>query len=253
MNGLARDDAGRGGAHVHRVGIHHPRHDLRVGVHVGCWNILHRSDDDADLAGVAAGETLKLLLRQLLGIDANAALGAAVGQIDRGRLHSHPGRKRHHFFEGHLRMVTDTALAGASCEVVLDAKALEMAHGAVVHLDWDVDDEAALGVPQRIGQRGKVAEVRNDAIHLREVGGPRAVGMGTDVGKERARTIVHPGLRRCRAVRRGRRRVRILIGNVGTPGSRVQPYSKLAAPPALAETGPKAPRDLIKLSAKAEA
>ena len=32
---FAGDDAGRSGADVHRIGVHHPRHDLVVGVDVG--------------------------------------------------------------------------------------------------------------------------------------------------------------------------------------------------------------------------
>src|SRR5207253_781065 len=74
VNRLAGDDAGRGGADVHRVRVHHPRHDLRVGVHVGRGNVALRPDDDADLRGVAAGEPLELLARELLGVDANTAL-----------------------------------------------------------------------------------------------------------------------------------------------------------------------------------
>ena len=42
---LAGDDAGHGLAHVHGVGVHHPRHGLLVGVHVGSGNILFRPDE----------------------------------------------------------------------------------------------------------------------------------------------------------------------------------------------------------------
>jgi hypothetical protein len=145
VDGLAGDHAGGGGAGVHRVGVHHPRHDLRVGVHVGRRDVLLRADDDADLAGVAARQPLQLLQRQLLRVDADAALGAAEGQVDGGVLDAHPGRQRHHLFQRHVGVVAHAALAGAARQAVLHAVALEVRDAAVVQLDRDVDDQRALG------------------------------------------------------------------------------------------------------------
>ena len=82
---------------VHRVRVHHPGHDLLVGVHVGRRDVLVRADDDADLAGVAARHALELAARELLRVDPDAALGAAVGHVHRRVLDRHPGRQRHHF------------------------------------------------------------------------------------------------------------------------------------------------------------
>ena len=113
-------------AGVHRVRVHHPGHDLAVGVHVGRRDVALRADDDADLAGVAARHALELLQREQLRVDADAALGAAVRQVHGRALDRHPGRQRHHFLERHVGVVAHAALARAARQVVLDAKALEV-------------------------------------------------------------------------------------------------------------------------------
>ena len=97
-NRLARDHAGRRSADVHRIRVHHPRHDLAVGIHIGRRNVLLRANDDADFTGVASGQALQLFARQLGRLDTNAPLGAAIRQTHGGVLDGHPGRQRHHFF-----------------------------------------------------------------------------------------------------------------------------------------------------------
>ena len=180
---LAGDHAGGGGADVHRIGVHHPRHDLGVGVDVGRRDVLLRADDDADLAGVAPRQPLELLERQHLRVDADAALGAAVGQVDRRVLDRHPRRQRHHLVERDVRVVTHAALAGPARQVVLDAKALEVGHAAVVQLDRHVDDQRALAVLERLGPARQRPEIGHHAVHLREVGAPGAVGGFVNVGQ----------------------------------------------------------------------
>src|SRR5690606_1202589 len=133
-----------GGADVGGVGVHHPRHHLGVGVHVGRGDVAVGPDHDADLAGVAAREPLQLAAREAPGVDADAALGAAVGQVHGGVLDGHPPGQRHHFLEADVGVVAHAALAGAAREAVLHAVALEVRHGAVVQLHRHVDDERAL-------------------------------------------------------------------------------------------------------------
>src|SRR5580698_2206369 len=57
-NRLAGHDAGRRLALVHRVRVHHPRHDLLVRVDVRRGNIGVRPDDDADFTRVTARHAL---------------------------------------------------------------------------------------------------------------------------------------------------------------------------------------------------
>ena len=60
---LAGDDRGHGLAHVHGVGVHHPRHDLLVGVDVGRGNVFLRTDELDEFGGVAAGHALEFAHR----------------------------------------------------------------------------------------------------------------------------------------------------------------------------------------------
>ena len=60
INGFACHHACGGRASIHGVGVHHPRHDLLVGVHIRRGNVFVWPDDDANLAGVAAGHALQL-------------------------------------------------------------------------------------------------------------------------------------------------------------------------------------------------
>ena len=63
LDRLAGDDRRRGVADVHAVGVHHPRHDLVVGVDVGRGHVLLRADGVDDLRDVAARERLELAAR----------------------------------------------------------------------------------------------------------------------------------------------------------------------------------------------
>src|SRR5690606_18086567 len=78
---LAGHHAGGGGAFVHGIGVHHPGHDLAVGVHVRRGDVLVGPDDVMDFAGVAARDAFQFALGVLARVDADAALGAAEGQV----------------------------------------------------------------------------------------------------------------------------------------------------------------------------
>ena len=88
---FAGDDAGRGGALVHGVGVHHPGHDLLVGIYIGCRNVFVGADDDADLTGVAARDALQFATGQRFRVHANTAFGAAIRHVHRRVLDRHPG------------------------------------------------------------------------------------------------------------------------------------------------------------------
>ena len=90
---LAGDDARDGVPGVHGVGVHHPGHDLGVGVDVRRRDVLLGPDQDLDLGEEPAGQALELLLAELLGVDDDAALAAAVRDADDGALPGHPHRE----------------------------------------------------------------------------------------------------------------------------------------------------------------
>ncbi len=138
----------------------------------------------ADLAGVAAGQALQLALGELRGIDADAALGAAVGHVHGGVLDRHPGRQRHHLRQRHILVKAHAALAGAAAEVVLHAVALEVGDRAVVHLDGHIHDQDALWALERLHPAGQRAQIGRDAVHLLQVGAPGADVVGVQIGRQ---------------------------------------------------------------------
>ncbi len=87
-----------------------------------------RPDDDADLAGVTAGQSLKFTVGQFERINADAALSAAIRQVNRRTFDGHPCGERHHFIKVDIRMVANTAFSWAARKVVLNAIAFEMAN-----------------------------------------------------------------------------------------------------------------------------
>ncbi len=111
--------------------------------------------NNADFAGVAAGQTFQFTFRQGEGVDADAAFGPAVRNIDRGALNGHPGRKCHDFVKIDIRMVANTTFTRSARQIVLNAIALEVADGAVVHLHRNVDDQRALRMAQGFHPVGK--------------------------------------------------------------------------------------------------
>ena len=172
--GLAGHHARGGGAFVHGVGVHHPGHDLLVGVHVRGRNVLGRADDDADLAGVAPCQALQLAARQGFGVDPDAALGAAKRQVDGRVFHRHPGRQGHDFGQGDVLVKAHAAFARASAGVVLHAVAFKVGHGAVVQFDGHVHDQGAFGAFERFDPARQRAEIGRDAVDLLQVNPPGA-------------------------------------------------------------------------------
>jgi hypothetical protein len=109
--GLAGDHAPQGvlvaaGAPVH-VGVHHPHHGLGVGAHVRRGDVVVGADVVTQRVGEAAGDALELGLAVLAGVELDAALGAAEGDLHHGALPGHPGGERLDLVEVHLGVVAD--------------------------------------------------------------------------------------------------------------------------------------------------
>ena len=135
LHRLARHDSGDGMAVLHAVGIHDPRHDLRIGAHVRCWDIAVRADDDADLGGIAPRQALELGLRQRSRVDHDAALCPAERQVDDRAFPRHKQRQRPYFIQRDAQAEAKASLHGAPRVVVLHAVAGEDARTAVIHRD----------------------------------------------------------------------------------------------------------------------
>src|SRR5664279_1715224 len=149
---LAGDDRGSGVTCGHAVGVHDPRHGLRVGIYVGRGDVLVGPDQRRDLIGIAASEPLQFIPRQTLGIAADTALGAPEGYVYQGALPRHPGSQGRHFVEGDAGMIADSTFVRSAYVAVLHAVGIEDADGAVVHLDGKSQRNGAAGTAQYLTQ-----------------------------------------------------------------------------------------------------
>src|SRR5258706_15588178 len=91
---LAGHDARDRVAHVHRVGVHHPGHDLDVRVDVRGRNVLLGADEGRGLWEQPTWQVLQLLLSELLRVDDDATLWAAVRDAEDRALPGRPHARR---------------------------------------------------------------------------------------------------------------------------------------------------------------
>ena len=139
---------------VHGVGVHHPRHDLLVGVDVGRGHVFFRADRVDDLGDIAAGERFELALRHVCRIADDAALAAAEGNVGDGAFPRHPRRQRGHLVERHVGVVADAALGRSQRDVVLDAESGKHLDLAVVHLHRTGDNDLTFRVGEDLPHAG---------------------------------------------------------------------------------------------------
>ena len=133
-------------AGVHADGVHHPGHDLGVGVDVGGRDVAVGPDHDTDLARIAAGEVLELVSAELLRIDDHPSLGAAVRNSHHGAFPGHPHGKCLDLCQAHVRVVPNTTLGGTAVYVVMDPETAEHLDGVIVHQDREGDDQLTLAL-----------------------------------------------------------------------------------------------------------
>src|ERR1039458_9196820 len=90
VDGLSGDARRHGLPHVHGVCVHHPGHDLFVGIDIRRGNVFFGSDEFDQFGGVAPGHALDFAHGHFVGIADHAALGAAERNVDHGALPGHP-------------------------------------------------------------------------------------------------------------------------------------------------------------------
>src|SRR5207249_4903873 len=124
----------------------------------------------------ATGQVLELVQGELAGVDRDSALGAAVGDPDRGALPGHEHRERLDQVEVDVRVVADAAFGRAAADVVLDAPAGVDADRAVVVLDREMHRELALDLAQAppgvVGEADHVGSGVETALCGLESGSP---------------------------------------------------------------------------------
>ena len=186
---LAGHHRSRGRAVHHRIGVHHPRHDLFVGVDVGRGNVLVRADDDADLAGVASRQAFEFGFGQRRGSTRTPPLAPPKGTPMTAFLMLIQPARRHHFRQRYVLMETHAALARAARSIVLHAIALEVRDRAVIELDRHIDDEDALRALQRFDEVGKLAQRRSRTIDLLQEHAPGTDARRLQVGRQCMRWV----------------------------------------------------------------
>src|SRR5687768_14509978 len=100
--------------YMHRVGVHYPRHDTLIRVHVGSRHVGVRSQGLNDSRSIATGETLELARAHRVWITDDAALRSAERNVDDRALPCHPGSERFHFLQRHLHVESDSTLRGTA-------------------------------------------------------------------------------------------------------------------------------------------
>ncbi len=153
---------------MHTVGVHHPRHDLVVGVDVGRRHVLLRADQIHDLRDVAPRQRLDLAPRHLRRIADHAALAAAERDVGDGAFPGHPRRERGDLVQGDVGVVPDAPLGGTKGDVVLHAVPGEDFDLAVVHLDRTGDRDLALGVREDLPDAGFEIEDARRSVEFLE-------------------------------------------------------------------------------------
>ena len=145
---LAGHDRRHRMAGLHADRVHHPGHDLGVGIDVRRGDIAVGTDHDADLAGVAPRQVFELVAAEQLGVDDHAPLGAPVRDANNGALPRHPHGQGFDFLPGHAGVIPDAAFRRTAIDVVVNAVAGEHLDGVVVHQHRKGHGQLALTLAQ---------------------------------------------------------------------------------------------------------
>merc|ERR1719312_1058381 len=143
VDGFA-SDAGAG-VHVGEpngvgVSVSNPGHLPLACSHVRGGHIDTRSQETllGELNGEPPGDLLKLILAVQLGVNLDACLATAEGDINTGTLVSHQSRQGLNLVSAHVHGVTDTTLAGTPVVRMLRPVGIDHLKGAVVALQGEV-------------------------------------------------------------------------------------------------------------------
>ena len=197
LDRLAGDHRGRGVADVHAVGVHHPRHDLVVGVDVRRGHVLVGTDGVDDLGDIAAGQRLELAARHAGRVADDAALAAAERHVRDRALPGHPGRERGDLVQRDVGVVADAPLGGPERDVVLHAVAGEDFDLAVVHLDRARHRDLPLGVGQDFPDAGVEPQQARRPVELLEHRVENAAACCHITPRCSPLCMTRPGRRRC--------------------------------------------------------
>ena len=138
------DNFRNGMARMHRIGIHEPGHDLRVGPHVRPHDVGARADKRDHFLHVAAGKLFHFTAGKLVRVDRHPTLGSAIRKSDQRAFPTHPNGERGRFPEGQLGGKPRAAFGRTDTQVVLDAIAVVNLDPSVIEFDGQRDGDRAL-------------------------------------------------------------------------------------------------------------
>src|SRR3989338_10195797 len=128
--------------------VHHPSHDRCIGVDVRSRDILVRADKVCHCFYISPAQMFKLMGRELLWINRNPSLGAAIRDICHSAFECHPECKRLYLILADIWMITDAALCWPEDIIIMDAYRWIDIDGLVIHGDSKVSKKYLFWVLQ---------------------------------------------------------------------------------------------------------
>jgi len=119
--------------------IHHPAHHLGGGSNIGSGHILAVADVLPHHLHPTPAKAFLFTNRQGGRIHNHTALTAAQRDIRNSAFPGHPGCQGTNGVDGFGRVEADAALVGTTGIVVLNTKALEDTHAAIIHANGDAE------------------------------------------------------------------------------------------------------------------
>ena len=132
---LSGNNGGLSSAHVHAVGIHDPRHDLLVRVHVRRRDVPVRAERVEQIRSVTPRNFFQFDAGQLCHVAPDRALGSPERNIHDRTLPRHPGSEGLDLVQRDVGSIPDSPLRGAQDVVVNHPIALKNFDTSIVHLD----------------------------------------------------------------------------------------------------------------------
>ena len=117
------------------VCVHHPSHNLSVGINIWGRNVNMRTNNGFNHGYVFSGQTLQFLLGKLGRINLYAAFCTAERNICYCTFKGHPRWKSFYFVQIHTLMVADTAFIRAADTAVLNPEPFKVLYAPIIHSD----------------------------------------------------------------------------------------------------------------------
>ena len=113
--------------------IHHPAHNLSVGVHIRCGNIFLFANKHSDSVNVCSSQSFQFAFGKSCRIYDNATFATAIRQASNCAFASHPKSESFNFVHGYVLMITHTTFCRTKNGAVLATITSENFGSAIIH------------------------------------------------------------------------------------------------------------------------